>query len=112
LRSCKPAYTITLCLLLRPFTSICQQGFVVGAGLSGCATSALSLLAQLQASSTGEGGQRTAADVAPAAFLYFGAAAAITGLCIVCFSMLTRLKYSRAKLGPYLASEFWQTFHH
>jgi hypothetical protein len=80
---------------------------VVGAGLSGCATSALSLLAQLQASSTGEGGQRTAADVAPAAFLYFGAAAAITGLCVVCFSMLTRLKYSRAKLGPYLASELY-----
>jgi hypothetical protein len=65
----------------------------------------MSLLAQLKASSTGEGGQRTAADVAPAAFLYFGAAAAMIGLCLVCFSMLTRLKYSRAKLGPYLASE-------
>jgi hypothetical protein len=48
--------------------------------------------------------------VAPAAFLYFGAAAAITGLCILCFSMMTRLKYSRAKLGPYLASEFADRF--
>ncbi|WIA37582.1 hypothetical protein OEZ86_014488 [Tetradesmus obliquus] len=86
------------------FPPIYIQGFVVGAGLSGCATSTLSLLAQLKASSSGEGGQRTAADVAPAAFLYFGAAAAITGLCAVCFSLLTRLSYARAKLGPYLAS--------
>lgn len=43
--------------------------------------------------------------MAPAAFVYFGAAAAIIGLCIMCFSMLTRLKYSRVKLGPYLASK-------
>eukprot|EP00882_Tetradesmus_deserticola_P012330 GHRQ01013069.1.p1 GENE.GHRQ01013069.1~~GHRQ01013069.1.p1 ORF type:complete len:546 (+),score=187.19 GHRQ01013069.1:592-2229(+) len=86
------------------FPPIYIQGFVVGAGLSGCATSTLSLLAQLKASSSGEGGQRTPADVAPAAFIYFGAAAAITGLCVVAFSMLTKLAYSRAKLGPYLAS--------
>ncbi|KAF6256573.1 hypothetical protein COO60DRAFT_1640642 [Scenedesmus sp. NREL 46B-D3] len=44
---------------------------------------------QLGASSSGEGGRRTPADVAPAAFIYFGAAAAITGLCVACFSMLT-----------------------
>jgi hypothetical protein len=80
------------------------QGFVVGAGLSGCATSLLSFFSQLEAA--GGGGQRTPADVAPAAFVYFGAAAAISGLCILCFSLLTRLKYSRTKLGPYLASRY------
>ncbi|KAF8065938.1 hypothetical protein HT031_002999 [Scenedesmus sp. PABB004] len=86
------------------FPPIYIQGFVVGAGLSGCATSTLSLLSQLSAKSSGAGGQPTAGDVAPAAFVYFGSASLMTGLCILCFSLLTKLKYSRAKLGPYLAS--------
>eukprot|EP00878_Enallax_costatus_P018220 GHUV01019173.1.p1 GENE.GHUV01019173.1~~GHUV01019173.1.p1 ORF type:complete len:374 (+),score=44.08 GHUV01019173.1:356-1477(+) len=62
----------------------------------------MSLLSQLQASSGG--GSRTPADVAPAALVYFGSAAAITAVCCVSYTLLTRLEYSRAKLGPYLAS--------
>lgn len=79
------------------------QGYIVGAGLSGCATSLMSLLSQLQASSGGD--SRTPADVAPAALVYFGSAAAITAVCCMSYALLTRLEYSRAKLGPYLASK-------
>ncbi len=72
--------------------------------MSGCATSLLSLLSQLASAPDAAGGERGPADVAPAAAVYFGAAAAITALCIAAFSMLTRLRYSQAKLAPYLAS--------
>jgi hypothetical protein len=80
------------------------QGYIVGCGLSGCATSTLSFLSQLRAASATSA--HTPADVAPAAFLYFACSAGITGLCTLSFSLLTRLKYSRMKLEPYVASEW------
>lgn len=80
------------------------QGFVAGAGVSGVATSLLSFFSQLEATGDQEGA-RSAADVAPAACTYFAAAAAITGLCVLCYSALSKLEYSRVRLAPYLASE-------
>jgi hypothetical protein len=79
------------------------QGYIVGCGLSGCATSALSFLSQLRADSSAS--SHAPKDVAPAAFMYFAASAGITGSCVLAFFLLIRLKYSRLKLGPYLASE-------
>lgn len=79
------------------------QGYIVGCGLSGCATSTLSFLSQLRADSST--GSHTPKDVAPAAFLYFAASAGMTCACVLAFYMLGRLKYSRIKLGPYLASK-------
>lgn len=98
-------FTHTNTPLTRTYSPLLHtQGFVVGAGLSGVATSGLSLIAQLQATSDG-GGDRSAADVAPAAFTYFGAATAIIVLCVLTYMVLPRLDYSRAKLAPYLMSE-------
>jgi hypothetical protein len=90
--------------LLAVLASRLLQGYIVGCGLSGCATSLLSFLSQLRAAGSGAAAH-TPEDVAPAAFLYFACSAGITGLCTLSFSLLTRLKYSRMKLEPYLASE-------
>jgi uncharacterized membrane protein YgcG len=89
------------------FPPIYIQGYVVGAGLSGVATSVLSLAAQFAADEgdAGEGGARTAADVAPAAAVYFAAAAAIVALCACCYHLLGRLEYSRSRLAPYAAAQ-------
>lgn len=83
--------------------SLLLQGYIVGCGLSGCATSTLSFVAQLRADSSAS--SHAPKDVAPAAFSYFAASAGITGSCVLAFFLLIRLKYSRIKLGPYLASK-------
>jgi hypothetical protein len=85
-----------LLLLLWP------QGYVVGAGLSGVGTAALSFFSQLGARA-GAGGERDPSDVAWAGAIYFGSAAAVTALCAFCYTALNKLPYSRAKLLPYLA---------
>jgi hypothetical protein len=101
------------------FPPIYIQGFVVGAGLSGVGTSALSFITQLRAregpAEEGGGallravlrdsfGERTPAEVAPAAFAYFAAAASVTALCAVAFTLLGRLEYSRARLVAHYAA--------
>jgi hypothetical protein len=78
---------------------------VVGAGLSGVGTAALSFFSQLGARA-GEGGERDPSDVAWAGAIYFGSAAGVTALCAFCYTALNKLPYSRAKLLPYLAGAF------
>lgn len=90
-------------LTARACAAVLLQGYIVGCGLSGCATSALSFLSQLRADSSAS--SHAPKDVAPAAFMYFAASSGITGSCVLAFFLLIRLKYSRLKLGPYLASE-------
>jgi hypothetical protein len=51
-----------------------------------------------------DGGERTAAQVAPAAFAYFAAAASVTALCAMAFTMLGRLEFSRARLAAHYAA--------
>ena len=57
----------------------------------------LSFVSQLQASNTGSG-IITAEDVAPAAFLYFSASAAVIATCILGYAILPLLPYGRYKL--------------
>jgi hypothetical protein len=91
------------------FPPIYIQGFVVGAGLSGVGTSVLSFMTQLRATEAdadlGPGAEsRTAAQVAPAAFAYFSAAASVTALTAVAFTLLGRLEFSRARLAAHYAA--------
>ena len=57
----------------------------------------LSFVSQLQASNNGSG-IITAEDVAPAAFLYFSASAAVIATCILGYAILPLLPYGRYKL--------------
>jgi hypothetical protein len=102
-----PAIVIHACITSAAALACCLscvlQGYIVGCGLSGCATSTLSFLSQLRADSSAS--SHAPKDVAPAAFLYFAASSGITGSCVLAFFLLIRLKYSRVKLGPYLASK-------
>lgn len=88
------------------FPPIYIQGFVVGAGLSGVGTSVLSFITQLRAkeAEAASAGSRTPAEVAPAAFAYFAASASVTALCVMAFTMLGRLEYSRARLAAHYAA--------
>ncbi|GBF96920.1 equilibrative nucleoside transporter family [Raphidocelis subcapitata] len=89
------------------FPPIYIQGFVVGAGLSGVGTSVLSFMTQLRAKEADAdlgGESRTAAQVAPAAFAYFSAAASVTALTALAFTLLGRLEFSRARLAAHYAA--------
>lgn len=95
------------------FPPIYIQGFVVGAGLSGVGTSVLSFVTQLRAQEGGGGGdERTAAEVAPAAFAYFSCAASVTAVCVAAFALLGRLEYSRARLAAHYAAVRRAAHHH
>ncbi|KAI8465261.1 MAG: hypothetical protein J3K34DRAFT_525488 [Monoraphidium minutum] len=91
------------------FPPIYIQGFTVGAGLSGVGTSVLSFITQLRATEGPAAGdtvlrERTPAQVAPAAFAYFAAAASVTALCAGAFTLLARLEFSRARLAAHYAA--------
>ena len=60
-------------------------------------TSSLSFFSQLQASDSGSG-THTADDVAPSAFIYFSASAAVIAMCILGYIALPYLPYGRYKL--------------
>lgn len=68
-----------------------------GIAIGGVVTSSLSFVSQLQASDSEEG-THSAADVAPAAFMYFSAAAAVSAACVVGYAVLPYLPYGRYKL--------------
>ena len=65
--------------------------------MGGVLTSALSFVSQLTAPDSGGAadGSHTAADVAPAALLYFTASAAVIAACIIGYSALPLLPYGR-----------------
>lgn len=74
------------------------RGVVSGIAVGGLITSFLSFLSQLHATDSSGSGTPSAADVAPAAFLYFSASAAVLALCIAGYSALAWLPYGRYKL--------------
>lgn len=79
------------------FSPVHIRGCVSGIAVGGVVTSVLSFVSQLQASNNGSG-IITAEDVAPAAFLYFSASAAVIATCILGYAILPLLPYGRYKL--------------
>lgn len=79
------------------FSPVHIRGCVSGIAVGGVVTSTLSFVSQLTASES-DSGTHTAADVAPAAFLYFSASACVIGACIIGYSALPCLPYGRYKL--------------
>jgi hypothetical protein len=71
------------------------QGTVSGIAVGGVVTSVLSFVSQLTAADSSGTGTHTAEDVAPAAFLYFSASAAVIAMCILGYSALPLLPYGR-----------------
>lgn len=80
------------------FSPVHIRGCVSGIAIGGVVTSCLSFFSQLQASDTSGTGTHTATDVAPAAFLYFSASAAVIAMCITGYAVLPCLPYGRYKL--------------
>mmetsp|Transcript_31022 Transcript_31022/g.68826 ORF Transcript_31022/g.68826 Transcript_31022/m.68826 type:complete len:479 (-) Transcript_31022:805-2241(-) len=80
------------------FSPVHIRGVVSGIAVGGVVTSVLSFVSQLRASDGTGTGQPTAEDVAPAAFMYFAASAAVVGACILGYSALAWLPYGRYKL--------------
>lgn len=78
------------------------QGVVSGIAVGGLVTSSLSFVSQLRAQGAAAAGggdePQTAADVAPAAFSYFSASAAVIGACIAGYWSIPWLPYGRYKL--------------
>ncbi|GAX77749.1 hypothetical protein CEUSTIGMA_g5192.t1 [Chlamydomonas eustigma] len=79
------------------FSAAHIRGAVSGIAVGGVLTSVLSFASQFSAPDN-EGGTHSAADVAPAAFLYFSASAAVIAACILGYSVLPLLPYGRYKL--------------
>ncbi|PNH05370.1 Equilibrative nucleoside transporter 1 [Tetrabaena socialis] len=73
------------------------RGVVSGIAVGGLVTSVLSFVSQLRAQGGGDAAQ-TADDVAPAAFMYFSASAAVIGMCIASYWAIPWLPYGRYKL--------------
>lgn len=72
------------------------QGTVSGIALGGVAVSLLSFVSQLRSAAGGsDAATPTPADVAPAAFTYFAAAAAIVAMCMAGCAALERLPFAR-----------------
>jgi hypothetical protein len=80
------------------------DGLLAGSGHSGSGHSGSGGHSGGDDSGGGSGGARTAAEVAPAAFAYFSAAASVTALCVVAFTLLGRLDFSRARLFAHYAA--------
>ncbi|GIL90052.1 hypothetical protein Vretimale_18111 [Volvox reticuliferus] len=75
------------------------RGVVSGIAVGGLVTSVLSFVSQLRAQGGGGGDEpQTADDVAPAAFMYFSASAAVIGACIAGYWSIPMLPYGRYKL--------------
>ncbi|KXZ48068.1 hypothetical protein GPECTOR_30g163 [Gonium pectorale] len=73
------------------------RGVVSGIAVGGLVTSILSFVSQLRAQGGG-GEPQSAEEVAPAAFMYFSASAAVIGACIVSYWAIPLLPYGRYKL--------------
>lgn len=71
------------------------QGVVSGIAIGGLVTSGLSFVSQLRARQQDAGIDQSADDVAPAAFMYFSASAAVIAACIVAFWAIPWLPYGR-----------------
>ncbi|KAG2422806.1 hypothetical protein HXX76_015753 [Chlamydomonas incerta] len=78
------------------------RGVVSGIAVGGLVTSCLSFFSQLRAQGAAAAGggdePQSAADVAPAAFSYFSASAAVIGACIAGYWSIPWLPYGRYKL--------------
>lgn len=83
-------------LLARPFPhrAVAVQGVVSGIAVGGIVTSSISFVSQLRATENGTGAP-TAADVAPAAFMYFTASAVVIAACVAGYTALPWLPYGR-----------------
>ncbi|KAG2490316.1 hypothetical protein HYH03_011267 [Edaphochlamys debaryana] len=74
------------------------RGVVSGIAVGGLVTSSLSFFSQLRAQGGGGSEAQTAADVAPAASVYFAASAAVIAACIAGYWAIPMLPYGRYKL--------------